>query len=243
MKKKIFIKKNKIMLIFTISILALILGLGSNYLFSNKAFKNEYKGQISRYNASSNELRYVWYFDKNGGTGGSNSYTFLVNKEKKREYATGTFCTELLSTFIDEKPTSSYRDPIELPTREGYEFWGYKVVNSHNEVEVAFGRESLSVGDDSLHPGIVSTMPGIAAPDGSYQTESVTYAYLGLTEADMNLNFKEDTLKAVWSTTINFDKQGGTDGSDRAIRSEKTELKGVVIQEEDIYTWVGRYLR
>ena len=238
MKKGIFIKNNKIMLILTISILALILGLGSNYLFSNKVFKNEYKGQISRYNSSNDELKYVWYLDKNNGTGGSDSYIWILDKSIKQNYGSdGTIRTGFFYAIIDGQQTNSYNDPVKIPTRKGYKFNGYMRVTSQNEVKTVFNDEG------ELEDGIAQSEPPIVF-EGSSQGKDITYINLGLTEDDMSLSFKDEKLKAVWITTINFDKQGGTGGSDSAFRFEKTELNGVVIQEEEVGAWVdnGGYI-
>ena len=142
MKKGIFInKKNKFILLFALLLLLLIIG--SGYLFSEKVFKNQYQGQIAKSNASKNEYRETFYFDKNGGTGGTDSITWVMDKDDHIE-VNGVYGLKLVDVFLDNN--EQFSGTIKIPTRTGYRFNGYRNRSGENEIGIAFDGNGYYVG-------------------------------------------------------------------------------------------------
>ena len=109
MKKRMFIKQNKFILLIALLLVVII----SGYFFSVKAFKSQYKGQIGKYNAS----------------GESEILTFDPHVE-----GTPTFTTEAGTTAFSQNLFIKTKDSEGRVSWEPADLTGYTVSSTDTQV-------------------------------------------------------------------------------------------------------------
>ena len=206
--------------------------------------------------------KYTVTFNKNGGSGGTNSVTVTYNSPMPRGAA------------------------VTAPTRKGYKFVGYYLTTNNsstiyynkdmisannwniaadttlyahwtpNKYYIAFDKQGGSGGTDSVMATYLEKMPTATAPTRLGYT---FYGYYDSMDSSGKRYYDENmtsllawnrdetaTLYARWKGnpyTITFDKQGGTGGTNSITITYGSKLPGVVITAPTRkgYTFIGYY--